>query len=169
MLDWSNGSMNKFAWFVTRHDLSSILMTFMVDRKNQLFQVSVACVHLHHLCRHTDKDTPLKINKSITWSKLLCLVITNILYIITLNLLKLFCSITFHDWIVNIMHVLKQFNTTKHWYLNFFSFSFIHSVTHLVVSMNTSYTDTIVHIRNNFLRINPKCRISESKGKYLVV
>lgn len=164
MLDWSNGSMNKFAWFVTRPDLSSILVTFMVDRKNKLFQVSVTCVHWQ-----TDKDTPLKINKSVMWSKLLCLVITNILYIITLNLLKLFCSIIFHDWIVNIMYILKQFNTSKHWYLNFFSFSFIHSVTHMVVSMNTSYTDTIVHIWNNFLRINPKCRISESKGKYIVV
>lgn len=33
MLGWSNGSMNKFAWSVIRPDLSSILVTFMVDRK----------------------------------------------------------------------------------------------------------------------------------------
>lgn len=56
MLDWSNRSVNKFARSVTKPDLSSVLVTFMVDRKKQVFQVSVACVHLHTYM-HTDRQT----------------------------------------------------------------------------------------------------------------
>lgn len=69
MLDWSNESVNKFAWSVTRSDQSSILITFMVDRKKQFFQVFVACVHLHTYM-HTDRQTKTRpqnkqINKMI--------------------------------------------------------------------------------------------------------
>lgn len=60
--------MIKFAWSVTMPDLNAILVTFMVDRKNQLFQVSVACVHLHtfmHTYRPRYPPQNKQINKLI--------------------------------------------------------------------------------------------------------